>query len=203
MDRLHRECVAQARHDRVRVVSGGEHAPSQHRLGDRWRQRADLLIRDPHVPHLLPIESRMLERGQRVHGCGSESAELGKHDRSEVARVDQRFPVGELAAPHCEAAPPLREQAVEPWQDRGDRDPRPPVRIERQVLGIPRIVGEHRIVDPEHASRSVRLDQHEIAILVAAELGRLGVDPVAFASDQRRIGRADRGTHESRADAHS
>jgi len=66
-----------------------------------------------------------------------------------------------------------------------------------KVLAVTGAVREHRIVDAQHAARAISLDEHEIAILVAAQLARRDLQPVALAGDQAGVVFGDRWADES------
>ena len=144
----------------------------------------------------------MRETRERVHGCRRQRAELGEDHGSQIPRIDHRLTRGELTAAHRESPPALRELTVESGEHGGNPHAGRAIGIERRMLRGSRVVTEDGVVDAQHAARSVRLDQHEIAVLIAAELGRHRLDSVAFASDQRGVVRADVRSDEPRAVTH-
>ncbi|KJL24728.1 hypothetical protein RN51_00877 [Microbacterium oxydans] len=203
MDRLHGKPVGEGFECGVGSCRGAQHPSPERGIGDRRRERIDLLIRDAHVPHLPTIQTGVPELFQCSRRRGGEHTELRENHRGQISGIHHRLTRRELAAPRGEPVPALGERAVEAGEDRGDLDACVTIGIECDVLRLALVIAEHRVVDPQHALRPVRGREQEVPILVAAQLLCRHHDPPAVEGDTCGIGRADGGAHQAHVARHA
>ena len=200
VDHLMRQFARQVGDRAPRRHRGRLDQPPPHRIRHIVCQQVDGPIGVLQIPLQYPVDTRVVECGQRPAGPARERSQRGPAVRRDVAfsahgaagqvgddpRVQQPAgAVGDLRD-RGHAGQPDVAGAPHAWIGIGDE-------LCRGVLGLDLDTTEHRVGDLEHADRlPVGGRQQKIGVLLAAQRARGDVEAEVFVRDRHRVVDRDR-----------